>query len=33
MLEPYYNIGVVTPVDLFPNSEHIEDVVVLTKKQ
>jgi len=33
LLSPYYDIGVVTPVDLFPYSEHIENVVVLTKKK
>ncbi len=32
ILSQYYNVGVVTPVDLFPNSEHIENVVVLTLK-
>ncbi len=32
ILSQYYNVGIVTPVDLFPNSEHIENVVVLTLK-
>lgn len=32
ILSQYYDIGVITPVDLFPNSEHIENVVVLKLK-
>ena len=27
-----YTIEKVTPVDMFPNSEHVEDVAVLTRK-
>lgn len=33
LLSQYYNVGDITPVDLFPNSEHIENVTVLTLKK
>lgn len=33
LLSTHYNIGRITPVDLFPNSEHIENVTVLTLKK
>ena len=33
LLSQYYDIGDVTPVDMFPHSEHIENVVVLTRKE
>lgn len=32
-LAPYYNIGPVQPVDLFPHTSHVECVVVLTRKE
>ena len=31
-LAPYYNIGPVQPVDLFPHTSHVENVVVLKRK-
>lgn len=33
LLSPYYEIGNITPVDLFPNSEHVECVACLELKQ
>ena len=33
LLSQYYEIGTVIPVDMFPNSEHIENVTVLTLKK
>lgn len=33
LLSTYYEIGDITPVDLFPNSEHIENVTVLKLKE
>ncbi len=33
LLSQYYDVGRVTPIDLFPNSEHIENVCVLTLKE
>lgn len=33
LLSSYYDIGDITPVDLFPNSEHIENVTVLELKK
>lgn len=33
LLSPYYEIGNITPVDLFPNSEHVECCTVLEIKQ
>lgn len=32
LLSQYYLVGTITPVDLFPNSEHVECVTVLTLK-
>ena len=32
LLSQYYETNVITPVDLFPNSEHIECVTVLNLK-
>ena len=33
LLSSQYDVGTVVPVDLFPNSEHIENVTVLTLKK
>ena len=33
LLSPYFEIGDITPVDLFPNSEHIENITVLSLKE
>ena len=33
LLSPYYEIGNITPVDLFPNSEHVECCTVLQIKK
>lgn len=33
LLSPYYEIGNITPVDLFPNSEHVECCALLCLKQ
>lgn len=33
LLSTDYDIGDITPVDLFPNSEHIENVTILTRKE
>ena len=33
LLSPYFEIGDITPVDLFPNSEHIENITVLRLKE
>lgn len=33
LLSTHYKVGDITPVDLFPNSEHVENVTVLTLKE
>ena len=33
LLSSDYDIGKIVPVDMFPNSEHIENVTVLTLKK